>query len=304
MPIVTQSPSRVPPIQSRTWPMAAFAALAAEDSPRASMIAAPRFWMAGMKVCSSQLWSLIIGQTFLPSASAWKMSGYWVAEWFPQTVTFRIALTGFATLCAVCDTALLWSRRIMPANCAGFRPGAFFIAMRQLVFAGLPTTRTFTSRLATLSSARPCGAKILPFAEQVLALHAGTARPRADQQRDVDIAERDLRLGGGRHALEQGKGAVVELHHHALQRLLRLLVRDLEHLQDHRLVPPQHLARGDAKQQRVADLAGGAGHGDAYGDFGHVCSGGGLRSDGTAATQAELLHCSVIITRLQWRMRR
>src|SRR6267143_5595115 len=95
MPIVTQSPSRVPPIQSRTWSMAALAAIAAEDSPRASMIAAPRFWMAGMKVCSSQRWSLIIGQTFLPSASAWKMSGYWVAEWFPQTVTFRIALTGF-----------------------------------------------------------------------------------------------------------------------------------------------------------------------------------------------------------------
>src|SRR2546422_4791587 len=108
MPIVTQSPSRVPPIQSRTWSIAALAALAAEDSPRASMIAAPRFWTVGMKVCSSQVWSLIIGQTFLPSAWAWKMSGYCVAEWFPQTVTFRIELTGCATLCAICETALLW----------------------------------------------------------------------------------------------------------------------------------------------------------------------------------------------------
>src|SRR3979490_2939825 len=54
-------------------------ARAREGGPRASMIAAPRFWSGGMKVCSSQAWSLIIGQTFLPSASAWKMSGYCVA---------------------------------------------------------------------------------------------------------------------------------------------------------------------------------------------------------------------------------
>src|ERR1700741_819900 len=60
--------------------------------------------------------------------------------------------------------ARLWSRRIIPVNCVGFRLGAFFIAIRQLVFAGLPTTSTLTSRRATLSSALPCGAKILPFA--------------------------------------------------------------------------------------------------------------------------------------------
>src|SRR5256886_3454521 len=113
--------------------------------------------------------------------------------------------------------------------------------------------------------------------EQVLALHAGTARARADQQRDVDIAERDLRLGGGGYGLEKRNGAVVEVHTHALQRLLRLLVRDLEQLQDHRLVPPRHLAPGDADTQQGADIAGGAGHGDAYGDFGHGCSGMGAQ---------------------------
>ena len=52
----------------------------------------------------------------------------------------------------------------MPVNWLGFRLGAFFIAIRQLVFAGLPTTSTLTSRLATRSSALPCGEKILPFA--------------------------------------------------------------------------------------------------------------------------------------------
>src|SRR5688572_18093239 len=161
MPIVTQSPSGLPDTQLRTWSIAALAALAAEERPRASMIAAPRFCTVGMKVCSSQAWSLIIGQTFLPSASAWNRSGYWVAEWFPHTVTLRIEVTGLEIFCAICETARLWSRRIMPVNWLGLRLGAFFIAIRQLVFAGLPTTRTLTSRLATRSSALPCGEKIL-----------------------------------------------------------------------------------------------------------------------------------------------
>jgi len=38
--------------------------------------------------------------------------------------------------------------------------------------------------------------------------------------------------------VQQREGAVVELHHHALQRLLRFLVGNLEHLQDHRLGLP------------------------------------------------------------------
>src|ERR1700730_2168263 len=144
--------------------MAALAALAAEDRPRAPLMAAARMYTVGMKVVSSQAWSLIIGQTFLPSASAWKRSGYWVAEWLPQTVTFRIEVTGFWIFCEICETARLWSSRIIAVNWLGLRLFAFFIAIRQLVLAGLPTTSTFTSRLATLSSAFPCGAKILPFA--------------------------------------------------------------------------------------------------------------------------------------------
>src|SRR5689334_19990829 len=46
----TQSPSRVPSTQSRTWSTAADAALAADDAPRAAMIAAPRFATVGAKV--------------------------------------------------------------------------------------------------------------------------------------------------------------------------------------------------------------------------------------------------------------
>ena len=47
--MLTQSSSGVPRAQSRTWSMAADAADAAEDAPRASMIAMPRCWMVGMK---------------------------------------------------------------------------------------------------------------------------------------------------------------------------------------------------------------------------------------------------------------
>src|SRR4249920_725270 len=144
MPIVSQSPSREPATQSRTWSIAALAALAAEDRPRASMMAAPRFCTVGMKVDSSQAWSLIAGQTFLPSASAWKMSGYWVAEWLPQMVIFLMLLTALPTFWATCEVARLWSSRIMAVNWVGFRLGAFFIAIRQFVLAGLPTTSTFT----------------------------------------------------------------------------------------------------------------------------------------------------------------
>ena len=47
-PIDTQSPSGVPSTQSRTWSIAALAAEAALEAPRASMIAAPRFATRGM----------------------------------------------------------------------------------------------------------------------------------------------------------------------------------------------------------------------------------------------------------------
>src|SRR5438309_7979156 len=96
--MLTQLPGRVPWIQSRTWSIAAFAALAAEDSPRASMIAAPRFWIVGMNSVSSHFGSLIIGHTFLPPNSAWNTSGYCVAEWFPEMVSLPFGLKGLPIL--------------------------------------------------------------------------------------------------------------------------------------------------------------------------------------------------------------
>ena len=53
----TQSPSAVPWVQSRMWSIAAEAADAAEDAPRALMMAAPRCCTSGMKVSAYQAWS-------------------------------------------------------------------------------------------------------------------------------------------------------------------------------------------------------------------------------------------------------
>ena len=78
--------------------MAALAAEAADEAPRASMIAAPRLATVGMKSLSSQAWSSTSSAAFWPLTSAWKRSGYWVAEWLPQIVIFVMSVTVHAGL--------------------------------------------------------------------------------------------------------------------------------------------------------------------------------------------------------------
>src|SRR3989344_2519999 len=65
MPMVTHLPL-VPRAQSRMWSMAALAAEAADDRPRASMMAAPRLPTVGRKVLAFHSWSLIILATLSP----------------------------------------------------------------------------------------------------------------------------------------------------------------------------------------------------------------------------------------------
>ena len=62
---------------------------------------------------------------------------------------------------------------------------------------------------------------------------------------------------------EQRKGAVDQLHRHPLQRAHRR--RYLQQAQVDRLLGAEQLAGGDAEDEAVADLAGGAGDGDSYG---------------------------------------
>ena len=105
--------------------------------------------------------------------------------------------------------------------------------------------------------------------EQILALHTRAARTSADEQCVIGVLECGVRVTMRFHAGEQRERAVFELHHHALECLLRFLVGDLEQLQDDRLVLAQHLAGSDTEQQRIADLASGAGDGDTNGFLAH-----------------------------------
>ena len=141
------------------------AAEAADEEPRASMIAAPRLATVGMKVFSTQSWSPTTSAAFLPPISAWKTSGYWVAEWLPQIVIFLMSVTAAPVLAASCEIARLWSRRVSAENRSPGMSGALFIAISALVLAGLPVTPMRTSSAATALSALPCAVKIAPLAE-------------------------------------------------------------------------------------------------------------------------------------------
>src|SRR5690242_11785614 len=142
--------------------MAAEAAEAAEEAPRALMMAAPRCCTVGMNSPLIHSWftSLAAG---LPFTVAARMSGYWVEEWLPQMVMRLMSVTCLPVLAASWDMARLWSRRIMALKFLAGMRGALDEAISALVLAGLPTTSTFTFFLAAALSALPWAEKILAF---------------------------------------------------------------------------------------------------------------------------------------------
>ena len=103
--------------------------------------------------------------------------------------------------------------------------------------------------------------------EEVTAFHPLGARACANEQRNVCILEaigrvvRDLDTG------QQWERTVVEFHRHALGSLHAL--RDLKQAELHWHVGPEHLAGSDPEEQRVADLACGAGDSNGNGTLGH-----------------------------------
>src|ERR1700741_1952542 len=147
--IDTQSSFGLPSSQSRAASTVADAAEAADDAPRASMIAAPRLATVGMKSFSIQDWSLTTSAAFFPPTSAWKMSGYWVAEWLPQIVIFLMSVTLAPVFLASWLIARLWSRRGRGGNRFLGMSGALLIAISALVLAGLPVTPIRMSSAAT-----------------------------------------------------------------------------------------------------------------------------------------------------------
>src|SRR6201999_2147721 len=154
--IDTQSSLGLPSSQSLAASVVADAAEAADEAPRASMIAAPRLATVGMKSFSIHAWSLTTSAAFLPPISAWNTSGYWVAEWLPQIVIFLTSVTLAPVLAARCEIARLWSSRVSAENRSLGMSGALLIAISALVLAGLPVTPMRTSLAATEFSALPC----------------------------------------------------------------------------------------------------------------------------------------------------
>jgi hypothetical protein len=146
--------------------MAADAAEAADEAPRASMMAAPRLATVGMNVSRYQASSSTFLAALWPSTSAWRRSGNCVAEWLPHTVIFLMDSTGTASLLASCEIARLWSRRIIAVKRSAGTSGALACAMRAFVLAGLPTTRTLMSSAAPALIASPWGLKMPPLASR------------------------------------------------------------------------------------------------------------------------------------------
>src|SRR5437588_10926403 len=112
--------------------MAALAADAALDAPRASMMAAPRLPTSGRNELSIHAWSSTRADACSPPTSAWKRFGYMVGEWLPHTPIFETSLTGTASLAASRAIARLWSRRIIEVKRSRGISGALLIAIRQL----------------------------------------------------------------------------------------------------------------------------------------------------------------------------
>src|SRR5215469_7615525 len=124
----------------RTLSTTALAALAALEAPRALIIAAPRCWTVEINSPLSQASSLMTSVADLPLTLALVKSGYWVAEWLPQMVMLVTAVTSTPAFLASWALARFSSRRVMAKKRSRGMSFALFMAMRQLVLQGLPTT--------------------------------------------------------------------------------------------------------------------------------------------------------------------
>src|SRR5260370_42432317 len=121
-----------------TESITALAADAADDEPRASITAAPRFCTVSMNLPLSHPWSLITSKGERPAIFALRASGYCVVEWLPQTPRFLTTPTGTPAFLASSVLARFSSSRVMANQRSGSISGALDRAIRQLVLHGLP----------------------------------------------------------------------------------------------------------------------------------------------------------------------
>src|SRR3954468_9161982 len=113
--------------------IAALAADAAEDAPRASMIAAPRLPTVGMYSSAYHVSSETTSAALRPPTFALNRSGNIVGEWLPHTVMLVMSDTAAPDLRASCAIARLWSRRVIAVNRSRGTSPAALIAISALV---------------------------------------------------------------------------------------------------------------------------------------------------------------------------
>ena len=275
--MLTQSSSGVPSAQSRMWSIAAEAAEAADEEPRALMTAAPRCCTVGM---NSSRYQARVHQRLRRLAADGAVRDVGMlrrAVVAPDDHAADLAHVRAGLGRELPERAIVVEPHhrgeIAPLDAGRVRRGDQRIRVRGIADDqhAHVAVRGGVERLAL-------GREDLRIREQqVLALHAGAARARADQQRVVAVLERLLRVVGRDHAGERREGAVRQFHHDAGQRRQR--GRDFEQVQVDRLVGAEHLPGGDAEGERIADMAGGAGDGDGDGWL-HQDSGCGRGSRG------------------------
>src|SRR3546814_5062185 len=119
--------------------MAALAAEAVDEAPRASMIAVPRWATVGISISRYQASSPIMSRRLRPPTVAKRQSANMVGEWLPQTTSFPISCTATPALAANFEAARVWASRIIEVMFAAGNSGALRARMEALVLAGLPT---------------------------------------------------------------------------------------------------------------------------------------------------------------------
>src|SRR5262245_1077196 len=132
-PALKQSPAGVGLEAERRLSIAAFAAEAADDAPRALITAAPRLATVGMNVSASHAASLMTWGAGFPPIVAFLKSGYCVSLWLPQMVTRFTSPTPTPAFFASCAAARFWSSRVMANHRSAGTLGACDFAIRQLV---------------------------------------------------------------------------------------------------------------------------------------------------------------------------
>ena len=244
--------------------MAALAAEAADEAPRASMTAAPRLATVGMNVFVDPAPGRRRARRRScrrPRRGRGRGTAWWSG--CPRSSSCVIADDRRAELGGeLADGAVV----VEPGHgreAAGIEAGGVVHGDEGVGVGRVADDEDLDVAAWPLSaSALPCSVKMAPLAaSRSLRSMPGLAGHRPDEQRVVGVAEgRRRRRRCCTMPASSGNAQSSSSMAHAFERLERR--RDLEQLQDHRLVGAEHRAAGDAEQEAVADLAGGPGDGD------------------------------------------